>query len=176
VSTSSILNLTGQKFFRLTVISRAPNVGRRTAWLCRCSCKDNNTVVVHASSLRSGNTRSCGCLQRETAAQRCAERTVHGHAKRGARTREWRSWSGMHDRCGNPDNIDWENYGGRGIKVCKRWQGRKGFQNFLEDMGRRPLGKSLDRKNNEGDYKPSNCRWASPREQAQNRRAPRSSK
>jgi len=82
----------------------------------------------------------------------------------------------MHNRCSNPTLDNWEHYGGRGIKVCKRWTGWLGFQNFLEDMGARPEGKTLDRKRVNGHYTPKNCRWASPSLQKANRRCSKISK
>src|SRR5258706_4182571 len=90
---------------------------------------------------------------------------LHGHAKERERTRTYFAWQSMRKRCANPNAQYYANYGGRGIRVCKRWAK---FENFLADMGTAPAGKSLDRINNNGNYSPKNCRWATPSQQARN--------
>lgn len=164
-----IINILGQRFGRLIVIDLAERRGPhgRSLWLCRCNCGEQ--IAAYPENLRSGNTKSCGCWHREIDR---AFHLRHGEADRrnGKVTTEYRSWCAMLARCNNPNNHAYDRYGGRGIRVCKRWLK---FENFLADMGRRPLGLTLDRINNDGGYKPSNCRWATPKQQANNRRKAR---
>lgn len=152
------LDLTGKTFNRWTVLRRAADIPGSTRWLCRCSCGTEREVS--SVPLRSGSSRSCGCLRSE-------ENTgTHGHARKGHRTPEYISWQAMISRCRNPNNPSYEEYGGRGIKVAARWSK---FENFLADMGPRPQGLSLDRIHGSKNYTKSNCRWASSREQILNR-------
>jgi len=159
------LDLAGQKFGRWTVIEMAPSVSSRTAWKCLCSC--GKSGVVRTGVLRAGHSRSCGCLAAESRAS--ATRT-HG-ATRGsdARSAGYTSWSGMKNRCRNPNSTDYESYGGRGIRVCERWL--HSFENFIADMGPRPSPRhSIDRVDVNGHYEPGNCRWADPKQQKNNQR------
>jgi hypothetical protein len=151
------IDLSGVRFGRLTAVERAGSIRRNPAWRCRCDC--GNEIVARRFHLIRGSTKSCGCSRSD-----CAR---HGHARGVARTSEFRIWESMRSRCRNPMNTAYKHYGGRGITVCERWQT---FENFLADMGKRPLGKSLERVNNDGNYEKSNCRWASHKEQMRNRR------
>ncbi len=167
-----LLDLTARVFGRLTVLDRAPNRGRRTMWRCRCSCPKGSIVAVQGDSLTMGKTQSCGCLITEIVFPKAwAASRKHGHAAGNKLTSTYRSWSSMLTRCYNSNFKDYRHYGGRGIIVCPRWLGEEGFQNFLADMGERPKGTTLDRfPDNDGNYEPSNCRWATPSEQLRNTR------
>lgn len=131
--------------------------GRDPYWLCLCSC--GNLRIVRLANIKNGHSTSCGC-------KLIGSLTKHGHTPRGSRTRTYITWSNMIQRCTYPDNDNYHRYGGRGISICQRWIM---YENFLSDMGLRPKGKTLDRINNNGNYEPSNCKWSTPKEQAQNR-------
>jgi len=151
-------NLKGAKFGRLVVLAYAGHGNSK----CYCTC--GKIKIIRTDSLASGNSRSCGCLSMELRKQK---KTFYSHM---IHTPTYKSWSGMIQRCNNKNNRAFKNYGGRGIKVCKRWLK---FENFWKDMGTCPEGLSLDRKNNDGNYCKSNCRWVTRDVQANNQRANR---
>jgi len=156
-------DLVGARFGRLVVTTReASDRSGSIRWSCLCDC--SGTIVVRATSLRSGNTKSCGCLVGHRA-RRGGRKPVHGLAG----TREYSSWKQMLARCRDKTHPAFDYYGGRGIEVCERWQNNPTA--FFADMGPRPGDHySIDRVDNDGNYEPSNCRWATPKEQRANQR------
>jgi len=165
-------DLSNKQFGRLAVISPSPRPvsvkGRDKYWVCICAC--GNEIVVAARSLKTGHTSSCGCLQKERAAQSCKiTNTTHGQSRVGKTTKEYRAWCSMIGRCENPSNHAFLQYGGRGITVYQEW--RTSFESFLADVGQSPSAEySIDRINNDGNYEPGNVRWATGQEQSRNRR------
>ena len=151
-------NLVGEKFGRWTVLSQGPKKNSHYSWVCECECGTVREVLgIH---LKGCKTLSCGCLKLEYSAKRL---TTHGKSK----TAEYSTWTRMVDRCTNPNNPNWDRYGGRGIKISDEW--RHDFELFLADMGMRPTSEhSIDRINNDGDYTKENCRWATKKEQSRN--------
>lgn len=154
----ALLDLRGHRYGRLFVQSLHDIVDSRAVWDCLCDC--GNTINVKSTRLRKGVTRSCGCIRRERAIY---QNTTHGMSK----TKIYMTWATMINRCANETHTSWKYYGARGITVYDRW---KTFENFYEDMGDVPEGKTLDRIDPDGHYEPANCRWATWSEQRLNQR------
>jgi len=154
-----ILDLTGQRFGRL-VVERMQDMRKgRAMWLCQCDC--GNMAVVQSGRLTAKRTQSCGCYRRENSA---AMQTTHSMT----RSPTYLTWVSMLQRCENPKATGYKYYGEKNVVVCPRWHD---FELFLEDVGCRPEGRTLDRyPNPAGDYEPGNVRWATPKEQSQNKR------
>lgn len=173
------IDISGRRFGRLVALERvgrtlAPNGTRRSMWRCQCDCGKES--VVKYIALTSGNTRSCGCMEEENRhanMQNAAAQRRKSVSKNFCGNLEahplYNTWKSMLMRCNNPNVRGYRHYGGRGIEVCERWSGDLGFENFVNDMGDRPDGTTLDRTNVNGNYEPSNCRWATLTEQANNK-------
>lgn len=154
-------DLNGKTFGKLVVVAFAGVSGRHAHWLCQCDCGEQRLVTTRL--LNAGYAKSCKTCGAVILAKTQIQK-VHGQTD----TPTWRSWTSMIKRCRYPSYKNFKYWGGRGISVCERWQK---FENFMKDMGERPTGKSLDRyPNKDGNYEPGNCRWATPKEQAANRR------
>lgn len=169
----NFIDRVGQKHGRLLVLRRGSGVSSgnkvTTTWVCVCDC--GQVTEVRSGDLIAGRSQSCGCLRVDLLKRNNPAIVKHGRRrgqKEGKRDRTYTTWIAMLSRCYNEEKEQWPYYGGRGIKVCKRW--RHSFVNFLADMGERPEGRTLDRINNNGNYKKSNCRWATPSEQSFNQR------
>ncbi len=147
---------------RLTFVKDVERISKHRRAMFNCVC--GATKIIRYDGVQSGAVRSCGCYQKEVAKQLNLK---HGHAFHSRHSRTYTSWVCMKTRCFNPRHKNYGHYGGRGIVVCKRWMK---FENFLKDMGKRPENRTLDRINVNGNYTPSNCRWATSQEQGWNKR------
>lgn len=154
----SVINLKGRVFGRLKIVKYSGISNKNATWECVCECGARTTA--YACHLKSGRMVSCGCHRREVLREKAK---THGLS----RTPTYIVWKSMMQRCRDPKSSSYANYGGRGVSICKRWLR---FENFLEDMGVRPPGLSLERKDNDGNYSKSNCRWATAIDQANNTR------
>lgn len=151
------LDVTGQRFGSLCVLGVAGTNNKNVYFHCKCDCGREKPIL--RQNLTSGRQFTCGCIRPQT---------MHGHGN----TPEYHIWYGMLERCNNPEHIQFKNYGGRGILVCGEWSDDVAV--FVRDMGPRPSPRhSVDRINNDGNYEPGNCRWATPKQQAKNKRLPK---
>lgn len=156
---SKIKDRSGMVFGRLTVVRLHSIKNNRALWECKCQCGETKLAI--GKVLANGGTKSCGCLRRDLM-------TKHGLSKNPKIKTEYKTWKSILNKCNNPKASNYKDYGGRGISVCKRWED---FNNFITDMGLKPCKTlSIERINNDGDYEPNNCKWATDTEQNRNKR------
>lgn len=178
-----VIDISGQIFGRLTVVCRTEKIqNKKPTWYCICTC--GKEKIIRGVSLKSGDTQSCGCLQKEkiteigkingkiygkiTGRVNGKLNRTHGHSVNYKTSKIYKSWYNMKTRCTNSNVPRYKDYGGRGITICSEWF--NSFENFLNAMGEQPPGTSLDRINNNGNYTPENCKWSTKKEQANNKR------
>lgn len=158
-----LVNLLGNHFGRLTVVEKTNKRGSSGAVFWKCLCECGKTKDISSSCLQTGQTKSCGCLFIDTISAKGKAKRIHGMTK----TNTYRSWTGMKQRCYNPNNKKYPIYGGAGITVCEEW--KNSFTNFLNDMGECPKNLTLDRIDVKKGYSKENCRWATQKQQQNNR-------
>lgn len=152
------LDLTGLRYGRLRVTAPAESKGGQSRWKCLCDC--GKETVAFLGNLRRGHTISCGCERSIVTTREKTKHSMYG-------TPTYKSWSAMLTRCNNPKAPKYKDYGARGISVCEAWSK---FEAFLADMGVRPEGTTLGRRDNDGNYEPGNCKWETAVEQGRNKR------
>lgn len=157
---SHLVDLKNKVFGRLLVLKKGETKRGRAYWICRCECGKQTSVLAYY--LKTTHTQSCGCLKN------LSHTLKHGFCKGQRNKPEYESWNKAKRRCFNKSDKAYLRYGGRGITMSEKWS--KDFLEFYKDMGQKPNGSSLDRINNNGNYEPGNCRWATPKEQSRNRR------
>ena len=167
MGSNKIIDMAGERFGRLVVLrlSGERDGSGDVTWECICDCGTSKNVS--RDRLRQGKTASCGCLSLDTTRAKGRRNRTHGQSQKSVEGSGYKSWLGMRARCNNPTDRVYRLYGGRGIKVCARWDD---YSVFMEDMGPRPAGHSIDRIDVNGDYCPENCRWADQKTQSQNTR------
>lgn len=165
-------DITGKRYGRLLALERAPDRDGKIQWRMLCDC---GTIKIVPRNNLCSNIQSCGCLRVETGRRSGRMALRHGETRNGSSSPEYKAWRSMKDRCLNPNHARFDLWGGRGITVCQRWML---FDNFLQDMGHKPSPDlTLDRTDNDGNYEPGNCRWATWRQQRKNqRKLPRTKK
>lgn len=160
------IDIAGLRFGRWLVLERVGlNNAGELVWRCQCDCGTEKEVVGYTLRRKTAPSRSCGCLMREAVGKRAR---THGQSSPGRKSPAYQSWDAMWQRVrAKPGHKNYPSYGARGITICERWCS---FENFLADMGPRPDGLTLDRIDNDGNYEPGNCRWATASQQNANKR------